>query len=266
MNELGFLQPVLANGRDWIPTLILVVFVLLPLIGQFLSKLIEAEKDAARREARQAKARGAGAGGGRPMDPIEREIAEFLRRVQGQADRPKEAPAPPARPVAPPLVAELAEQEPKRRPGRPSAKVPRRPPGTSRTTPPVVSAQVVSEPPASRGVGKRTEELIRTDQIEARTAQLGSTVSRVDEELEAHLREKFDRELQELGRLSVALPELSTSLPPAGTEPPVSEETALLAMPPTAPTGLPTLLATAESVRDAVILYEILQPPWQRWS
>ncbi len=259
-------HPLWANGRDWIPTLILLFFVLLPAIGQFISKLLEAQKEAAQRAARQAKAQGPARAGGRPMDPIEREIAEFLRRVQGPQDRPNQAPAPPARPAAPPVVAELADQQPMRRPARPGPKPPRRPMPSGRSAPPIVPAQLVPEPAPAGGVAKRVEEFIRTDQIEARTAQLGSTVSRVDQELEARLREKFDRELQEMGRLSIGLPELATSLPTMAPEPGGTEETYSLAVPPTAPTGLPTLLATTESVRDAIILYEILQPPWQRWS
>jgi|GEM_PF-2350111 len=271
-------HPLWANGRDWIPTLILLFFVLLPAIGQFISKLLEAQREAAQRAARQAKNRGAGGDGGRPMDPIEREIAEFLRRVQEQHPKPKEVeeaparaeaparPAPPAMP-APPLVAEVVEEGPARRPGRQGARPGRRPgPARRSAGPPVVPAQVVPEPATAESVGQRVEQFLRTDQIEARTAQLGSSVSRVDQELEARLREKFERELEQMGQLSVALPELSTSLSAVGSEAIGPEEAARFAMPPTAPTGLPTLFATADSARDAIILYEILQPPWQRWS
>jgi hypothetical protein len=274
MNMLVW-HPLWANGRDWIPTLILLIFVFLPAIGQFISKLLEAQKEAAQRAARQAKARGAEGAGGRPMDPIEREIAEFLRRVQEQPPRAKEAEevparaAPAARPAkpAPPLVAEVVEEGPARRPSRSGPRPGRRPMPSGRAAgPPVIPAQVVPESPPAESVGKRVEEFLRTDEIEARTTQLGSTVSRVDQELEAHLREKFERELEQMGRLSVALPELSTSLSAVGSEAIGPEEATRFAMPPTAPTGLPTLFATADSARDAIILYEILQPPWQRWS
>jgi len=258
MDPVCFVDPLWAAGRDWIPTLILLFFVFLPAIGQFISKILEAQKEAARRAARQAKG-GGPVGGGAPQDPIEREIADFLRRVTGQQEKPKpEAPAPPP----------VGQAPAGRRPVRPASKPVRRPAPSHRpASAPPVPAELVSEAPSEPTVAKRAEAFLRTDQIETRTAQLGSSVSRVDQELEARLQEKFDRELQDLGRLPSGLSELSSTIPalPAdglGMEAMYGGPT----IPPTAPTSLGTLLATADSVREAIILYEILQPPWQRWS
>lgn len=255
----AYFHPVWANGGDWIPTVILVVFVLLPAIGQFISKVLEAQKEAARRAARPAKA-----AGGKPMDPIEREIAEFLQRVQPPQRREPKPAVPPAR-GGPPVMAELADQGPGRRPARAVPKVPRRPsPGRPPSSSPIRAA-VVAQPAPSEKVSQRVEEFLRTDQIEARTSQFGSRIRQVDEQMEAYLREKFDQELDQMGQLAVDLSEVSTGLPAEGAEAWAPQETAGLALPPTAATGLPSLFATADSVRNAILLYEILQPPWHRW-
>ncbi len=97
-----------------------------------ISKLIEAQKEAARRAAQQAKKAGGPPGpGGPPRDPIEQEIADFLRRVAGERPKPPQAakPAPPPPPPPPPV------QQPVRRPARPGQKPMRRPSAPQRPAP-----------------------------------------------------------------------------------------------------------------------------------
>ena len=257
-----WIHPLWAAGRDWIATLILLVFVLLPAIGQFISKLFEAQKEAARRAARQAQGGGVPAGRG-GQDPIEREIAEFLRRVTGQPDRPKSRQAP-AQPRGGPRP--LAQEPAGRRPVRPGPKPSRRAAPRPSSAPPVL-AEGVPEAPLGQGVGKQAEQFLRTEELEAQTAQLGSALSQIDQKLEARLREKFDRELQDMGRLPSGPSDVSLDLPggPADT---LGMEAmyGVPSLPATVGTGLTSLLATAESVREAIILYEILQPSWQRWG
>jgi len=57
MDPVCFVDPLWAAGRDWIPTLILLFFVFLPAIGQFISKILEAQKEAARRAVEQVERR-----------------------------------------------------------------------------------------------------------------------------------------------------------------------------------------------------------------
>ncbi len=266
MNVSDVFAPFWAAGlRDWIPTLILLLFVFLPAIGQFISKLLEAQKEAARRAARQPKAGGMPGGGGPRHDPIEQEIAEFLRRVAGEREKAKPLGAPPAGKTAQPSVPPPRGQpSPARRTSRPGPKPTRRPSPSQRPAPPApVPAEVVPEAPVGKGVVQRVEQFLRTDELEERTTRLGAEVSRVDEQLEARLREKFDREGRKLGRLSSGLSDIVAELPGDvfGTETIYGE-----GFPAAGATGLAGLLATADSVREAIILYEILQPPWERWS
>lgn len=245
-----WVNPVWAAGRDWIATLILLFLVILPAIGQFISKLLEAQKEAAKRAARHPKKRA------RPEDPLEREIAEFLRQVGGEQKKAKPQGRPSPKEV---LVLPGPERREQARTAPPS---PRRPTASqeARSGPPVVADLIPEEGPREPSLDQHVEQFLRTDQIQAHTPPLETTVSRVEQEVEAHLREDFDQQLPEMARLPLGFSDRSAG---------AAEMEAMYGasfIPPTVLTGLSSLLATTDSLRDAILFYEIFQPPWQRWG
>lgn len=245
--------PLLAAGwGDLVPILIVLAFVLIPAIGQLLTKLLEAPKE-------PAKPGRAGPGAGpagprRPRDAVEDEIGEFLRRAAErraeQAGRPAQPPQRPRPPEAPPRRLVEAPQ-----PIAPPAAAPL--PGDRARAP--VEVEVVEEVRLGEGVRRHVQQYLSTEQIAERTARLGAEVGQTDERLQSHLHEKFDHQVGRLGRLPADL-----SVPAdegAGDSVFASGE----AMPATAAAGFAALLADADSLRQAVVLNEILQRPAERW-
>lgn len=167
------------------------------------------------------------------------DISKFLARVaQRRAAQAKQQGQPPPKPSAP------------ARPRQPSPSIPpqRMPPA------PVVVADVVPEVvPAELAqqadrVEREVEQHLRGSQeIAKRTSQLGKQVDDAQQKLQEHLQQVFDHEL---GRLS----KTASSTAATPHEKPVPDVTL---------EELRTMLQSPGSVRDAIVLAEILRrPPW----
>jgi hypothetical protein len=243
MNPLG---PLLAAGDDLIGALIVLLVIAVPAIFNLMARWKEAQKEAARRMRGGARPGAAPRGpiqvggvpaGGRP-DAVKDEIAEFLRRAaQGRAGaREAAAPQPPRRPPQPP--------RPAFGPPAPRAPVP-------------VELEVVEEPALGKGVVTHVQEYLDSKEIVEHVQKLGAEVDQTDERLEEHLHETFDHKLSRLGRLPDEPREPESEQPPEAAGP---------EMPSTAAAGFAALLADATSVRQAIILNEILRRPEDRWG
>ncbi len=216
------IAPLWAAGAGDIVTIILVIlFVVVPAIGQLFGKKEQPRKGPA--------GRGAGPQPAPKPAPgnVEDEIGEFLRRVVQKREAARPQAAQPARP-------------------RPQKRPP--PPRPERA----VQAEVVAEPVVI-GAGRD----LTSDQLPHRDFELAENISRVEKELEQHTHEKFDRQV---GRIS------SASAPPAAAKASGREEPRpAVSMPSTAAAGLAAMLGDAQSLRQAILLNEIIQRPEHRW-
>jgi hypothetical protein len=172
------------------------------------------------------------------------EVEDFLRRVaqmRAQAE------------------AQAKGQQQRLVPPKPPAKPPR-PPQPVRLTPtpqvdayaPLVEAEVVTAEladMADRVSRQVTEDLRGTEQIAEHTRHLGEEVDAADDKLEAHLHQVFDHQL---GRLKKSTLEAGAQ---AYKEP--SPEFSL--------GQIMRLLRSSDSIRDAIVMSEILRRPDEPW-
>ena len=173
------------------------------------------------------------------------EVEDFLRRVaqmraQAEAQAKGQQPAPP-----PP------QKPPKQRAQRPQAPQPppRLVPERQLTAPfaPAVEPEVINAELAERdAVSQYVQRDIRGPQeIAEHTRMLGAEVDAADEKLEAHLHQVFDHQL---GRLKKTASE-SAAGPPSKPVTEMSLE------------QIQRLLRSPSSIRDVIILTEILRRP-----
>jgi hypothetical protein len=176
--------------------------------------------------------------GPRPTPPTpanmnaKNEIEEFMRRAAA-----KSRPASNAGPV---------RQPPQPRP-RPMVEKP-------------VQAQVVSEEPVGARIGKEVDRDLDTQEFSKRSTQLGSEVAQADREIDQRLHQVFDHHVS---NLELMPGEAATA--PVVVAPLELTEQSLLDIPATFATGLSDLLADPDSVRQAIVLNEILHRPEERW-
>ena len=172
------------------------------------------------------------------------EVDEFLRRVaqmraaaeaqakaQQQRPVPAKPPAPP-RPAPPPQRLAPARQEVKY------------------VEP--AEAEVVDVEISDRveGFNRRVAQDLRgSEQIAEHTRHLGEEVDRADDKLEARLHQVFDHQI---GHLKKSTMEAGAIL----TSDPASDGTAR---------DMLQMLRTPQSVRDAIVMAEILRRPEDRW-
>jgi hypothetical protein len=223
------LSPLLADVGDVIGTLIGVIFVIVAVAGQIFAKVKEG-KPAARKPRPARPPQGPAA-----RQPVEDEIRQFLR---GAA---KDRPAGGQRPqqVAPP------------RGGRPMPQRINRP---ARPAVAPVEAEIVAAEP----VGLR-------EQLEAKKSRtLGSSLqkkkSRADDKMAGHVREVFEHRLGSLEGTPGA----------AGLSPGVAElespQDQITPLPSSAAAGLAAVFSSADTVRQAILIHEVLERPEHRWQ
>jgi len=233
------LVPLWAAGiQELIWVVVVVLFVIIQIGGQILAKGREAQKRAAR---------GGQPGGPNPprkADALDDEIGEFLRRVAQRraAGGPQQAGRGPAEPP----------------PRSPTPKRPRARKPQAAEKP--IRAEVVREP----SVGDRTEELVKEDLNTAEfnrwPSDLGQEVGHTDARVKEQLHEKFDHQLGALAGIPIEV-----DLGP-GTLQPESAKGQGEPLPPTAAAGLAALLANTQSIRQAILINEILRRPEDRWA
>lgn len=172
------------------------------------------------------------------------DIEEFLRRAaqrraqQQQPTKPQAGPPKARPPQNPPPQA----QRPRPAPRRPVE---------------ILEAEVIDESPrVLRGssVEAHVKEHLRAGVFDEGISHLGEEVGRSDDRMEAHLHQVFEHDLGALGaRTSVAADSSLDDDSPGQNRKPVK------------PTNYMELLANPASIRQAIILSEILARPIDRW-
>ena len=151
---------------------------------------------------------------------------------------------------------DIAEQQAAQQAGQrgarpaPARPVPARPPRE-----PVVEAEVIEAVPLREGVSQHVAQHLDPSSIRQHTAQLGAEVAEEEAKHQSARREKFGHRL---GRLSGTKPATATSGMPAA-----SQVTNLAV--PTRAGDLAQLLRSPASIRQAIMLNEILTRPEHRW-
>lgn len=266
--------PLLADIETLLMVVVFVIVSLSSVISQILAKKREQQEKAGRRERPLPPADGpvigdpmagrpaAGAPlpGGQPQKPriesLGDEIAEFLRRAAENAQgRPREGAAPgrPAQAGLPPRP--VQSQRPRPQQARPA---PPQPPIPRRAQQPL-QAEIVE--PARRPLGQELPQQaardISSSDIARRGRELGEETRQASAKLEQEIKKTFAHQLG-----SIAPKAGATTAPSAQTKP---AETAELTFSRTSAAGFAALLSDAESLKQAIVINEILQRPVHRW-
>ena len=165
---------------------------------------------------------------------IMRELENLLREIAEAQQPAAPRPAPPRPPQAQP-----AQPKPAQRPS------PQRP-GAARRPAEVLDAEVVDAAPVSRraAVAKHVEKHLDTSDLTAGATRLGAEVGQADEKVEAHLHQKFDHQLS---RIDDPDDEVGAAAGAAFA------------------TRIAEMFRNPQSIQQAFILNEILNPPESRW-
>jgi hypothetical protein len=186
--------------------------------------------------------------------PIDRsstdaEIEDFLRRAEAKRRGGQVGPAQPVRPrpqpqprpqgVANPYLAAAADDE-------------------------IVEAQVVVAQPVEPDdeLESRFESSISTSDFEQRAQRLGDRVEYADDAMESRLHAVFDHGL---GDLSHAAAEVATADFTPAPEDAASTVGKARVAGASAASRIADRLRSAQGMRDAIVLREILEPPEHRW-
>jgi len=234
--------PPLADAGEWIWIAVFALIVLFRALGPLLGKLAEAQREAARR-AGPVPPRPAGP---KPNDPLADEIAEFLRR----ASQPERPPAP-ARPAAgpPPVLRPLSD------PLQPFRPPPLRP------APPPLEAELVGGAPKRESIADHVRESFGQRTFGQVGSQgLGKEVAAADSKVQSRLRGVFDHQLGQLAS------EAGETSQPAAAVQPTAPADRIDAAPATSAAGLATMLTNPRTLRQAVLIGEILHRPEERWK
>jgi hypothetical protein len=148
------------------------------------------------------------------------------------------------------FLRDIAEQQAGQRGGRPP---PARPVRAMPPREPVVEAEVLEAVPLREAVSQHVAQHLDPSSIRRHTAQLGAELAQEEAKHQSELREKFGHKL---GRLS--------STKPATAGAPAASQVTNLAVP-TRAGDLAQLLRSPASIRQAILLNEILARPEHRW-
>jgi hypothetical protein len=185
------------------------------------------------------------------------------REVQKQAGRPK----PPAEPLPPqaqdPLADEIedflkrASQRRRATGSRPAAPIPL--PAAEAPTRRLVQADLIPMEGAPESVAAHVRDHLSSAKFAPVSQQLGREVTQIDGKIERHLLEKFDHRL---GRLAGMGGESASAQTAVDLEAPRQGA----AVAPLAAANLAAVLANPASLRQAILLSEVLNRPESRWT
>ncbi len=226
---------VLADG-EWIGLVVFVIFVLFNLLSLASGRWKEIQQEAARRKQANPPEPAP-----KRTDPIEDEIAEFLRRA---AERQKPgAGGPTPRPVSVP-----SQGEPVKRSSRPRAPKPQ----------PVVIAEPAAQESVAEHVGRRMK---RPRFGKVGSSELGREVAQADDKIEERLREKFEHQVSSLASVQgEASGTASAAAESSGTTDRAVGSLTLDAA------SLAALLTNPVTLRQVILASEILRRPEERWT
>lgn len=228
--------PLLAAG-DWIGVVVFLVIMIISAISQITGNKKEVRRPPAPRP--RPPVRPPQAGGGQ-QGPIARELEEFLRRAGGQPQaRPLQQPGspPPQRPASPP------QQRPPARP----------PTARPLPAPPLPARPAIPQPAAP-------QEIDELEVIESVADHVSSSVGGLRSQVE----HRADQPAGLAGRPIGSGPAPAIHGIPLAE--PVAQAEIIESLPATAAAGLVAMLADPGSLRQAILINEILQRPEHRWT
>lgn len=174
------------------------------------------------------------------------EIEEFLKRAAAMRARQQGAQAsPPRQPAAP------APAPPPQRPA-PLSPLSRRSQSDIVEDAEVIDAEEVDIEGVSRSVARHLDN----SAFRERSTHLGERIKSADEAIESHLHETFEHRLGTLGGKTAQAEDSALD---------DDENTARQAAASSTQFDLRSLLQSPQSVRNAIILSEVLNPPYDRW-
>jgi hypothetical protein len=177
-----------------------------------------------------------------PLPEVHNEIEEFLRR---KAQRR------PAEPQRPTIILQTPAPEPVR-----AQTVPK----TAKSIGSPLDEPVLLEEPVGGQLSEHVKRYLDESDMSRREAELGQQVAQADREIDQRLRQKFDHRVSKLE----AVPG-EAAAPPVAYEPP-DLVGASADIPASFATGLLDLLSNPDSLRQAIVLNEILHRPEERWA
>jgi len=216
--------------EEVIPVVIFIIIAVISLLGNILNKAGKKQQPGGGgpRPARQApQGQGQRPAGEQLVD----EIGDFLRRAANQGR------------------GQQGQAGPRARQPRPAA---------VRAEP--VRAQVVDDAPPGSGIGRQVSEHLGKERLTRQASRLGSEVSQADEKIDQRLHEVFDHDVSGLAK------RLGKTARPTMAEQTRSPEDRTGELPSTAAAGLAALLGNAESIRQAIVINEVLTRPVDRWT
>ena len=174
----------------------------------------------------------------RPLDPAE-EVAEFLRQAQSRrSGAPSQAPMP----LPKPAVRPAAGPPPSRGQRKPSKPAPR---PAARTPLAPQNAPSDRKGELGQGVGRHVQEHLSTEEF-AQRASRPTNVAVAEDANEARLKQVFSHRVGTLGDVTMPPPD----------DAPVLRQPVL---------NLAALLADGNSLRQMIVVNEVLRRPEERW-
>jgi len=235
MNADGFM-PIFADVEDFVVGLVVLLFMAIGALMQWLNKARDAQQRQRRGPAARPERVRENAAPAR--DNVRAELDDFLRdaarrRGAGQAQQLGPRPAAPARqsPVA-------AQRQPVQE---------------------VVDVEPVEAAPEDAGVADHVRRHLGTHEFGALPSDVGKRLSQTEKVLEEHLHSVFDHRLTALG--DVLGESAQVTQPEEGLVP----EDRITPVPATAAAGLAAMFADPGNLRRAIVINEILQRPEHRW-
>jgi hypothetical protein len=174
-------------------------------------------------------------------DPLADEIEQFLRRAAGRGGQQRAG--------AEEVEVLVPEKKPRRlaEPLRSESRPPRQP--LSEVQPHLKPGQTIVDPAADVGdsVAVHVREHIESGGFSERVSHLGEDVSLADDRVESRLHQKFDHKVGRLVHRE------------AGPGDAAKDQGSLFAQ------SIVTMLQNPESVRQVIVLNEVLKRPEERW-
>ena len=190
------------------------------------------------------------------MGLIRQMMAQVGEAKQGPAPRPEDGVPPEPDPVQDEIREFVRNRAERGGAGRPQAAGAR---GFPAERP--AEVELVEPPPRDDGgVAEHVRERLRTAKFDHPAPEVVGDVSHADGKVQTHIHTVFDHKV---GRL-VGRP--GESAEPAGVSEPESPADRIGSMPSTAAAGLAAMLANPGSLRQAILLSEIINRPEHRWK
>ncbi len=220
-----------AKGVDLFLVIAFLFFFLVPFLGKILTLMKAPPPKGPVRPARPP----------RPATPssVQNEIEEFLRR----ANQKKASPA--------------GRQQ---RPQTTRPKLGEKPVRAEIVRAEVVRAELVGERPVGGELEQHVKKFLDEEEFTRRTKMLGEDVAEADDKIERHLKSVFDHSLSKIA----STPGITASSPSAKLADTAPEIT--MAAPSVAAGDVAALFGNPLSIRQAVIISEILNRPLERWQ